>query len=320
MPMKNASKWVKETIESIQKQNAHDWELIVIDDHSTDDSQAIVDNLASKDQRIQCYKNNSTGIISALQQALKLAKGSYITRMDSDDLFTPNRLNTMREALEKLPRKSIVTGKVSYFSKEKVSEGYQSYEKWLNERVINNDFYEHIYRECIVASPNWMGRTKEFEEHQLFHTLNYPEDYDLCLRWYEQGFSIHGINKITLLWREHPQRTSRNSVLYQQEQFFRLKIEWFAKHFSHISSIGIIGVGNKGKLCAKFLSENQCAFHLYDLNHQQYTTPLFGQTIASIDDIQDSIVLIARYPKDTRAIQNFIESKGYIIGKTAFWV
>lgn len=320
MSMKNASKWIAETIESIQSQSLQEWELIVVDDHSQDDSVSIVESFSITDARVYVYKNDAFGIVSALNQAFLKVSGTYITRMDADDIMPENRLQQMVTELEKASSKTIVTGKVHYFSDTVVSDGYQKYEQWLNERVDKADFYKHIYRECIVASPNWMGRTSDFKNDHLLNGLNYPEDYDLCFRWLQLGYTIQGIDEVTLLWREHSERTSRNSEHYQQPAFFRLKLNWLLQRHPHCQSIGIIGAGEKGKLCAAYLQQENYPFNLYDLNFEKYTTPLFGNKVQSTDVIIDEIILIARYPDNLEEVQKFIERKGYEIGKNAFWV
>lgn len=319
-PMKNASGWVTETIESIRQQSMEEWELIVIDDHSEDNSFAIVSLLREKDSRIRVFRNEGKGIISALNQAFVLAKGTYVTRMDADDLMPENRLQWMVDALEELPEKAIVTGKVRYFSEAPVSEGYLKYENWLNNRIEHNDFYDHIFRECIVASPNWMGRTSEFHDYRLFEALNYPEDYDLCFHWMKNGFRIYPVGETTLLWREHPLRTSRNSDHYQQRSFFRLKLNWLMHLYPFPVSVGIVGMGAKGKICAEHFFEKEYPFRLYDLKFKNFNSPLFGKTVMPPESVDDEIVLIARYPEVLDEIQVFIEQKGYEIGKNAFWV
>lgn len=317
--MKNASMWVVETLVSIQNQTYTNWEVIVVDDHSEDHSFSLVKQFSQNDSRIQVSKNNSTGIIPALNQAFNQVRGEYITRMDADDVMPPNRLAQMVDLLQTLPEKSIVTGKICYFSDKNISEGYLKYEKWLNERVEQNDFYQHIYRECIVASPNWMGKTADFRNYNLFENLIYPEDYDLCFHWMKKNFKIYPINEVTLFWREHPLRTSRNSERYQQEAFFKLKLAWFRRFFTHPTSVGIVGLGVKGKLCAMDLRENNFPFKLYDLDYEKKPSFL-EQPILSPEQIDDELLLIARYPENLNDIQSFLESKGYIIGETAFWV
>ena len=72
-------------------------------------------------------------------------------------------LFVLLSALEKKGFGYVATGMVQYFGKEKVSEGYKKYEKWINKVCAKNSFYEEIYRECVVASPNWMMHKEDFD-------------------------------------------------------------------------------------------------------------------------------------------------------------
>jgi teichuronic acid biosynthesis glycosyltransferase TuaG len=92
-PTYNSAKYIAETIFSVQNQTYQNWEIIIIDDDSTDETAPIILELAKKDKRIQFYKlneNSGTGI--ARNYALKYAKGKYIAFLDSDDLWKPEKL------------------------------------------------------------------------------------------------------------------------------------------------------------------------------------------------------------------------------------
>lgn len=259
------------------------------------------------------------GIIPALQLGLTHAQGTFLSRMDADDLMPENRLKLMVNHLNSLPEKSIVTGKVTYFSDTNVSEGYRIYEDWLNERIKLNDHFDHIYRECVVASPNWLARTGEIRDAKIFSELNYPEDYDMTFRWLQQGFSIHGIDETTLLWREHPARTSRNSDVYDQESFFSLKLDRFCA-LHPTDSLAILGAGTKGKLTADFLLQRNVDFRWYDLNWQNYKAPVYGKTILNFEELEAQHVLIAIYPKDRKPLLAYLHEKGFEIGKNAWFL
>lgn len=320
MPLKNAEKWIIETIKSIQEQTFTDWEIIIINDHSTDNSEELIAQIQSKDPRIQLLQNQRSGIISALQLGLNLAKGKYITRMDADDIMPQNRLKWMVECIENSPPRTIVTGKVSYFSDHPISEGYLSYQNWLNERIDKKDHFQHIYRECVIASPNWMCRKSDLITDSIFGSLSYPEDYDMTFHWMKHNYSIETINEVTLLWREHPDRTSRNSNRYQQASFFELKAKWFMEFNASIPSVGVVGMGQKGKLLAKLFDEANFPFQLYDLNASTMNQTIRGKQVKPAQEINDEKLLIARYPKDINMIEDFLNKLGYEIGKNAFWV
>ena len=319
LPFHNAAPWIQETIESIQRQTYTNWELIAVNDFSTDNSSSILQELVKKEARIQLLQNEEKGIISALQLGLSRAKGEFLTRMDADDVMPEDRLQLMTGRLKSLPNKSIVTGKVKYFSETTVSEGYLTYESWLNERIEKNDHFNHIYRECVVASPNWLARTHTIRESDMFSKLNYPEDYDMTFRWLEEGFQIHSVNEVTLLWREHPDRTSRNSEIYDQASFFDLKLNWFCK-LHNTDSTAILGAGTKGKIAAKFLSNQDIDFNWYDLNWEKYGAPIFDKKIQRIESLKAEKILVAVYPKNKKPLLDFLTEKGFEIGRNTWFL
>lgn len=319
LPFHNAAPWITETIQSIQQQSFENWEVIAIDDFSTDDSLSILQVVAQDDSRIQIHQNTERGIIPALQHGLSKVTGMFLTRMDADDLMPENRLQLMVDAMNSQPEKSVVTGKVTYFSDVAVSEGYLSYEAWLNERVENGDHFDHTYRECVVASPNWLARTKEIIDSTIFSELKYPEDYDMTFRWLKKGFTIHGIAETTLLWREHPDRTSRNSDVYDQASFFALKLDWFSK-LHNTDSIAVLGAGAKGKLTAHFLLKRNIDFNWYDLDWKKHGAPIYGKTILNFEQLEAKKALIAIYPKNKKPLLDFLTEKGFVLGKNAWFL
>lgn len=92
MPVYNAEKFLKDSIESVLNQTFSDFEFIIINDGSTDNSLKIIKAYANKDERIKIIDQNNLGIVESLNQALKLSTGQFIARMDADDISEPDRL------------------------------------------------------------------------------------------------------------------------------------------------------------------------------------------------------------------------------------
>ncbi len=115
IPFKNTQDFIGECIDSIIGQTHQNWEAIFIDDHAEDHSFKIVKRYAEENTRLKVYKNKSTGIIEALKTAFSYCSGDYITRMDSDDIMMPNRLEVMLKSLEDHGKKHLAVGQVKYF-------------------------------------------------------------------------------------------------------------------------------------------------------------------------------------------------------------
>lgn len=319
--MKNAAPWVSACIQSIIDQSHSNWELLIVDDHSTDDS---IDHVKKfqLDPRIKLIINNGVGIIQALETAWKLSSGTYITRMDADDKMPLNKLDLFVSALSNTQTLSVVTGHVHYFSNSPISEGYKTYENWLNQRCIENDHWKEIYRECVIASPNWMVHRSIIAETNGFHHLSYPEDYDLIFNWYKRGLPIIPLPAITLYWREHQKRTSRNSEHYQQEAFFKLKTKHFIEHeLSSNSRLVLLGGKKKGKLTASLLFNHQIEFEWYDLIPS--LLPYNGKQISPLSEALFSSnckIIISVYPEGKAMLEliDFLENQNMQKGKN-YW-
>ncbi len=314
LPFRNAAPWIAETVQSIQEQTHENWELLAVNDHSKDDSLSILD--AIDDPRIQILNNKGIGIIPALQTGLNAASGDFTTRMDADDLMPREKLKSLLSVIGN--QRHIATGKVRYFSDTSVSAGYQKYENWLNERCNREDHFDHVYRECVIASPNWLVRTEFLRADKIFDQLHYPEDYDMIFLWKKYGYEISVANEITHLWREHPQRTSRNSSTYDQASFFQLKLSWFRRNEKG-KTLGVFGTGPKGKMVIDQL-KGAFEIHWYDHEYAKYGAPLNGHTIEDPATCRCDLLLLAVYPENKMRLENLVTHLGYAFGKTVWYV
>ena len=86
LPFFNADATLDEAIESILVQTESDWELLLVDDHSTDHSRDIADSWRTRDSRVQVHTNKGKGIVDALNTGIERSKGEWVARMDSDDI------------------------------------------------------------------------------------------------------------------------------------------------------------------------------------------------------------------------------------------
>lgn len=92
MCVKNGEKYLRKSIDSILDQTFRDYEFVIINDGSTDDTSRILDEYAEKDSRIRIYHQDTRGVCVSLNKAIGVAKGNYIARQDSDDISSPRRL------------------------------------------------------------------------------------------------------------------------------------------------------------------------------------------------------------------------------------
>lgn len=305
---RNEEDYISACISSIQKQTFQNWELIAVDDHSTDETLNILQQLARQDSRITVLSNTGEGIIPALTLAYSRTTGQLITRMDADDLMPGDKLETLYHLLENDPT-SIATGKVRYFSEGILSEGYQRYEDWLNQLCSTHTHWDWVFRECVIASPNWLCHRDCIDQIGGFEGLVYPEDYDLVLKWFRAGIPIISTNKITHLWREHSERTSRNSLIYEQKSFFQLKLQHFAAHFT-TSNVLIAGRGSKAKLTESILTTDNLPVKMIETEKELLNLPF---------NHSGTILLLAFLPGSaSEHLLKKLSNNNYILGQSLF--
>ncbi len=262
IPFKNTESFLSQCLNSIVEQEYRNWEVLAVNDKSSDGSRNLVNSYAKNDQRIQLFDNEGSGIIEALRTAYKHSKGEFITRMDSDDIMTAEKLKVMVEALLNHGEGHVALGQVRYFSHRGISNGYERYEKWLNSLTETGNNYSEIYKECVIPSPCWMVHKDDLDLCGAFSPNLYPEDYDLTFRFYANGLKCIPSSKLLHLWRDYDTRTSRTSEHYAQNYFLQIKLHYFLKlNYDPKRPLTVWGAGAKGKEIARALLEQNINFY-----------------------------------------------------------
>lgn len=314
MPFRNTAPFLPDCLNSILKQSYPHWELIMVNDHSTDDSEQVAQEYAKQDNRILVVQNTGKGIIPALQTAYTHVKGDFISRMDSDDRMTSNRIQCLLDLLLEKGKGHLAVGQVQYFSKSGISEGYAKYEKWINGLTATGRNYLELYKECVIPSPCWMSYREDFDRAGGFAENRYPEDYDLTFRFYEAGLEIIPCTEVLHLWRDYPSRTSRTSAHYAQNFFLDLKLHYFLKlHWDQGRPLVIWGAGNKGKHLASALQEQTVDFLWMCDNPNKIGKKIYGVSLKhfqAIDHFQKpQIVITVANPLAQAAILQFLHQR-----------
>lgn len=311
MPVKNTELFLTECLDSILNQSFENWELIAVDDNSEDNSWPILTSYSQKDNRIKIIKNDSSGIISALNLAYKHSSGDFITRMDSDDIMEHEKLELMKNQLELKGRGHLAVGLVKYFSDTELGEGYRNYAVWLNNLTSSQSNFSDIYKECSIPSPCWMLCREDFDSCGAFNSQVYPEDYDLAFRFRKAELKVASVNKVIHQWRDYDSRTSRIDKNYSDNRFFQLKIDHFLdQDYSQDAPLVIWGAGNKGKKIASLLAEKRIQFHWICNNSNKIGREIYGTYLKDLIILNKStksqIIVSVSSPCDSDEIEKMI--------------
>ncbi len=315
MPFRNVEAYISQALSSIVAQDYADWELLAVDDHSQDRSACVVSKWGESDPRIRLLTSEGRGIIPALKTAERHLKGSYVSRMDSDDVASPDRLRHMVDSLNAAGDGHVAVGLVRYFSHSGISDGYRKYESWLNGLTTSGRNFQEIYKECVIPSPCWMVMRNDFEDLGGFASDGYPEDYDLCFRMYRENLKILPVRRLLHWWRDYPDRTSRTSEWYAQNSFLDLKIRYFLElDRQEDRPLVLWGAGWKGKQIARQLSQKEYHFHWLCDNPRKWGKKIYGLPLSPVDQYDrlgpaQSIVAVAN-PEAQRQIRAFFGKRG----------
>lgn len=226
MPVYNCEKYVKSAIESILNQTYNNFEFLIINDGSTDNTKSICKSY--NDNRIKFIDNErNKGIIESLNTGIDMATGKYIIRMDADDISLPNRFICQYNFMEANPD-VIVCG--TYF-KIIGSDKIVKFTTNINKLTVN------LLRYCDIAHPTVIIRNKTLKENNLKYDYNYPyaEDFEFWTRLINYG-AIANIPKVLLEYRVHAKQVSNVNRIIQSKntQLIKVKqLERFAYNFTN---------------------------------------------------------------------------------------
>lgn len=215
MPVYNSSDYLEEAITSMLKQTYTDFECIVINDGSTDDSDAVVRSF--RDPRLRYLQNDGNkGLVYTLNRGIDEARGKYIARMDGDDISLPERLDEQVAYLENHPQVDVVASVVKLIDPHGNPTGY-----WKEDRdnVSESAIREMLPVNNCIAHPSVLARTELLRSFRYLHSQAQAEDYDLWLRLLSAGKTIHKLEKPLLLHRIRPGSFTRQR---QKNVFFKL--------------------------------------------------------------------------------------------------
>lgn len=306
MAVKNTAPYLGACVESIIEQSYSNWELIAINDHSTDDSLMILESFAAIDDRVKVVTSEGQRLIPALQTGIKVAKGDLINRMDSDDKMPSDKLEVLVNEWLKYGKGTVIAGGTKHFVDEgEVGDGFRRYERWLNEVAAKGQHFQEIYQECTIPSHSWIMHRLDFDSVGGFDSPVYPEDYDLTFRIYRKGLNVVGIDHVLHHWRDRSDRISRTWEEYKDNRYYELKLRFFSELDRDKSRPLVIwGAGRNGKdLVKMILTDERENIHWVCDNHQKIGKDIYGiimEDLEAITNLDHPQILIAVTSPDAK--------------------
>lgn len=295
LPFHNAAVTLVEALESLIEQTFGDWELLAVDDRSSDRSAEIVADFVRRDSRVRLVANTGPpGVVGAMQTAMDVSSAGWVARMDADDLCHPERLSRQ---WERTGEADVITTGVELI--ESLGEGMSRYVEWVNSLRDHEAISKARFIENPVINPTVLVRRSLLEVVGSYRDVPWAEDHDLWLRVLQHGARFAKVPERLLKWRDSQGRLTRSDSRYGEKERQRMR----AHHLAAIPAVrerGVViaGAGPIGKsLARELLLLGVEVRGFFDVHPRRLGEVIHGAEVAGLEEFgrrwRDAVMLSA---------------------------
>jgi len=215
LPVYNTARYLRVAIDSILQQSFSDFELIIINDGSTDDSRNVIRSYT--DSRIRYVENETnSGLVHSLNKGIELSRAALIARMDGDDIAMSTRLAKQVRWMNAHPETDLLATRVSLIDGED-----QPLPNWKDdeEAITPEQILAYLPINNCIAHPSVMARTRLMKEYRYRYSQRLAEDYDLWLRMGADGKRMEKLDEPLL---KHRILSSSFTRTRQKNPFYKI--------------------------------------------------------------------------------------------------
>jgi glycosyltransferase involved in cell wall biosynthesis len=204
IPVHNTARWLAETVASVQSQSVADWELVAIDDGSTDGSLEVLQRLAAREPRMRVLGRSNKGLVATRNELLGLARGEFVAWLDSDDRMMRDRLGLQLDRFAREPGLLCLGGACTLTDPDGLPLRTHAF------ATDHDDLVRAMREEIAFYFPSvTMRRAAAVKAGGFRDPFAIAEDYDLCLRLSEMG-RVGNVPEVVLLYRQHMTSTANS--------------------------------------------------------------------------------------------------------------
>ncbi len=290
-PCRDAAATLALAMESLRAQTLADWELLAVNDGSTDSTPAILEKFARLEPRVRVLHQPRLGLVAALNRAWEAARAPLIARMDADDICHPERLARQWDALRRDPALDLVSCRTEFGGDPTRHAGYAAHVQWTNSLLDPEAHRLGRFVESPVAHPSVLWRRERLERLGRYRDGAFPEDYELWLRYLDAGARFAKLPEVLLTWNDSPARLSRADPRYATMAFYELKCQYLARILPPGRDIWLWGAGRVTR--KRFASLERCRPFAgwIDLDPRRIGRTLHGRPVLGPDPLPGGLVL-----------------------------
>lgn len=316
LPFYNAEKTLDRAIRSIVNQDYSNFELILVDNNSDDKSRRIARKWNSEDPRIILLREQRQGVVFATNTGASNSKGKYISRMDADDEAFPGKLRLQKNFLDSNPAFGVVSGLVEYVPHDKSMDGFSQFVEWNNSIQSYKDIMLNRFIEFPLVNPTIMWRKELESKFGLYRNGDFPEDYEMILRWLEAGVKIEKLTVKVLKWYDSESRLTRTDKRYSETAFYQIKshylARWLKKKNPFHPYVSVWGASRISRRRASYLEKLGIRIQTYidtKQNRQIDTDIIYYKNLPAAGNM--FLLSYIRQYKNRDLIRKFLNDKGY---------
>jgi len=258
LPVRNALPWLGASLRSLARQTFADFEVVAVDDGSTDGSGEALERASEREPRLRVVHTQAQGLPLALNEALRHARGPLVARQDADDVSHRRRFELQLDTLRSDRAVAVVGSRLRLFPAPQVGAGMRRWAAWHNALLT----HEAMAAERFIDSPlahgtallrrEWLDRVGGWSER------GWAEDLDLWMRLFEAGARFGKRREVLYGWRQHRASATRRDPRYRRARFIALKLDALDRGIlAGTQSLTLIGVGESLARCVPVFRERR---------------------------------------------------------------
>jgi glycosyltransferase involved in cell wall biosynthesis len=244
MPVRDAGRHLAPALASLGRQSFRDFEVIAVEDGSSDGSGERLERWARREPRLRVLRLPPTGLPGALNAGLAVARAPWIARHDADDLSHPRRLERQLEWLAAHPEVDVVGCRLALRPRDFAGVGMLRWVAWHNALLTHDEMAREVLVDSPLAHATAMLRRSALERVGGWRELGWPEDLDLWIRLLRSGARLAKHPATLYAWRQLRGSVTRSAARCGREAFDSLKLDALCQGLLRDSAaVTLIGVG-----------------------------------------------------------------------------
>lgn len=259
-------------------------------------------------------------MVFASNTGSSLAKGEYIARMDADDWAYPEKLKLQADFLDEHLNYGAVAGLVEHVAHKENTEGFARFVQWSNSVQSFDEIRNRRFIELPIVNPTAMWRKTIAEKYGMYRCGSFPEDYELWLRWLDNGLKILKLPQLLLKWYDSDTRLTRTHEIYTDKAFYEVKTKYLAKWLKENNpfhpKVAVWGASKISRRRAKLLTQygiDICCYIDTKKGRQLDREVFYYEDIPSPKEI--FVLSYIKQMDNREKIRKFLSSKGFSEGK-----